>query len=79
MLKDLGLALFQVAIAHDKGKPVARQGRKAVSLLGVYESWETVWLPKAIGKGGNSFYFPIMFRLPPNQGSRAGFIVRPSS
>jgi hypothetical protein len=55
MLKALVLALFQVAIAHDKGKPVARQGRKAVSLLGVYESWETVWLPKAIGKGGNSF------------------------
>jgi hypothetical protein len=55
MLKALVLFLFQVAIAHDKGKPVASQGRKAVSLLGIYESWETVWLPKAIGKGGNSF------------------------
>ena len=37
MLKAAALALFQVAIAHDKGKPVARQGRKAVSLLGVDE------------------------------------------
>ena len=55
MVKAVALALFQAAIAHDKGKPVARQGRKAVSLLEVYEPKEIVWLPKAIGKGGNSF------------------------
>jgi hypothetical protein len=65
MLKALALALFQVAIAHDKGKPVARQGRKAVSLLGVYESWEIVWLPKAIGKGGNSFEFSDYVQVTP--------------
>ena len=36
-------------IAHDKGKPVARQGRKAVSLSGdvVNAASEIVWLPKA--------------------------------
>ena len=39
-------------IAHDKGKPVARQGRKAVSLpllvIRLLMEREIVWLPKAI-------------------------------
>ena len=39
-------------IAHDKGKPVARQGRKAVSLpllvATITMEREIVWLPKAI-------------------------------
>lgn len=46
-----GAALY-MTVAHDKGKPVARQGRKAVSLLGKSAkgrfSGEIVWLPKAI-------------------------------
>ena len=41
-------------IAHDKGKPAVRQGRKAVSLQGdvlaVLHPPEIVWLPKAIGE-----------------------------
>jgi hypothetical protein len=41
-------------VAHDKGKPAARQGRKAVSLdrAGRHEAqaFEIVWLPKAIRK-----------------------------
>jgi hypothetical protein len=46
------IALFSnQTIAHDKGKPVAKQGRKAVSLPGkdVFEliPSEIVWLPKA--------------------------------
>ena len=46
------IALFSAkTIAHDKGKPVAKQGRKAVSLSGkdVFEHIpsEIVWLPKA--------------------------------
>ena len=45
--------LSQAMIAPDNGKPVARQGRKAVSLKWlalVYQSkpCEIVWLPKAI-------------------------------
>ena len=41
--------LFNDAIAHDKGKPAARLGRKAVSLAETYaRGFETVWLPKAI-------------------------------
>jgi hypothetical protein len=35
----------------DKGKPAARQGRKAVNLrAGFFGLFEIVWLPKAIGK-----------------------------
>jgi hypothetical protein len=40
-------------IAHDKGKPAARQGRKAVNLSGAgtqIPAGEIVWLPKAIRK-----------------------------
>ena len=41
-------------IAHDNGKPVARQGRKAVSLRAVGNPVpgraEIVWLPKAVGE-----------------------------
>jgi hypothetical protein len=51
-LPGRGVALiFQMTIAHDKGKPVARQGRKAVSLLNevVLAKQEIVWLPKVIG------------------------------
>jgi hypothetical protein len=49
-------------IAHDKGKPTARQGRKAVSLRerteeGVFSNpsvpAEIVWLPKAIRESHN--------------------------
>jgi hypothetical protein len=36
--------LFPFMIAHDKGKPVARQGRKAVNL----PLRKIVWLPKPI-------------------------------
>jgi len=42
---------IHLTIAHDKGKPVARQGRKAVSLLKLEWARETVWLPKAIREG----------------------------
>ena len=42
---------IHLTIAHDKGKPVARQGRKAVSLLELELAHETVWLPKAIREG----------------------------
>jgi hypothetical protein len=37
--------IFKAFSASDKGKPVVKQGRKAVSLL-VFT--EIVWLPKAI-------------------------------
>jgi hypothetical protein len=45
--------MFFSQIAHDKGKPVVKQGRKAVSLgLGTLEQFprEIVWLPKASEK-----------------------------
>ena len=42
---------IHLTIAHDKGKPVARRGRKAVSLLKLEWVRETVWLPKAIREG----------------------------
>ena len=40
--------LFKKTVAYDKGKPAARQGRKAKSLSsGIFESGgEIVWLPK---------------------------------
>jgi hypothetical protein len=46
-------AIFPKAmIAHDKGKPAARQGRKAVNLSGAGTlsgpAGKIVWLPKAI-------------------------------
>jgi hypothetical protein len=53
-----------MTVAYDKGKPVARQGRKAVSLsmrtkakFSLDFVGEIVWLPKAIGKsqGFNSY------------------------
>ena len=51
----------QATIAHDKGKPVARRGRKAVSLLGLAvaarptgPALEIVWLPKAVGENRTS-------------------------
>ena len=40
---------YSNTVAHDKGKPAARQGRKAVSLP-TRACRETVWLPKAIGE-----------------------------
>jgi len=49
-------ALSKQTIAHDKGKPVVKQGRKAVSLgAGDFEQFpgEIVWLPKASEKGGS--------------------------
>jgi hypothetical protein len=45
------LIFKKLAIAHDKGKPVARRGRKAVNLSEfVSLITEIVWLPKAIGE-----------------------------
>ncbi len=49
-LKDAAESMFQAGlifgmIAHDKGKPVVKQGRKAVSLE---VQFEIVRLPKAI-------------------------------
>ncbi len=44
--KPASLIFLLTTIAHDKGKPAARQGRKAVSL----GSSKIVWLPKAIGE-----------------------------
>ena len=51
VLRPLQTSSFQIEmIAHDKGKPVARQGRKAVSLplVRFTVEGEIVWLPKAI-------------------------------
>jgi hypothetical protein len=39
------LIFVKETIAHDKGKPVEKQGRKAVSLRVVIDLSETVWLP----------------------------------
>ena len=47
-----------MTIARDKGKPVAKQGRKAVNLRirsclpipGKHLEAEIVWLPKAVGE-----------------------------
>jgi hypothetical protein len=45
-------AIFPTTIAHDKGKPAARWGRKAVNLYAPVfirtRGLEIVWLPKAI-------------------------------
>jgi hypothetical protein len=49
---------FSIAftIAHDKGKPVVRQGRKAWSLDGpIFRAVKKVWLPKAIEEQPNPF------------------------
>jgi hypothetical protein len=46
----------KATIVHDKGKPVAKQGRKAVSLgqrvgrINASAAGEIVWLPKAVGE-----------------------------
>jgi len=51
--------LSKATIAHDKGKPAARQGRKAVSLfmrkfeldVSTHQAFgEIVWSPKAVGE-----------------------------
>lgn len=70
--KAVAAALFQVAIAHDKGKPVARQRRKAVSL----PQWRLSGCRRRSEKEvtlKSSDYV----QLPPNQGSLTGFIVAP--
>src|SRR5205814_7651053 len=50
--------IFRKDDCNDKGKPAARQGRKAVSLLGrstvLSASSEIVWLPKAVGESHHS-------------------------
>jgi len=56
--------VFTETVAYDKGKPAARQGRKAVSLfegvqvLALVE--EVVWLPKAIGKSRDYKNSPLL-------------------
>ena len=50
-LAHCGGADLYKTVAYDKGKPVVRQGRKAVSLFGCLNlsmDGEIVWLPKAI-------------------------------
>ena len=44
--------LTQEPIAHDKGKPAARLGRKAVNLSSLFAG-KIVWLPKAIEEQPN--------------------------
>jgi hypothetical protein len=64
----------KTTIAHDKGKPVARWGRKAVSLSrkedemgnspsGFLFPLEIVWLPKAVGESCNSKTLSMGMRL----------------
>jgi hypothetical protein len=49
---NFGGADLYMTVAHDKGKPAVRRGRKAVSLFGKRLkralAGEIVWLPKAI-------------------------------
>ena len=52
-----GLDLLNT-IAHDKGKPAVKQGRKAVSLWAGSEGWMIVWLPKGGRKRNSHSSFP---------------------
>jgi hypothetical protein len=49
--------LSKMTIAHDKGKPVVRQGRKAKSLehQPICRVFKKVWLPKAIEEQPSDF------------------------
>jgi hypothetical protein len=51
------MIFLKLTIAHDKGKPAARQGRKAVESwrVGTVVTAKIVWLPKAIEETNSDF------------------------